>query len=465
MPTKLPLILAGCLSLASCMMVGPDFESPQPNMPASWISAPPPATSQNDLQQWWKLFNDPQLNTLIERALKDNPDVRIAILRIREARASVASSASSLLPSLGSSLGASRGSDSGLKNSSSSRFSGGLDLSWEIDLFGGNQRALDATIADFQATEMSAVAVQTSLLAEIAQTYFTWLRYTQEISLSEEQLVLQKKSLQIAEDRHKAGFVSKLDVEQALTQVANTEANLPSLHTMQTTTRNALATLLGCYPADIKLKLPSDSTLRTTPTVPLGLPSDLLRRRPDILRAELNWYASTSRVGAAISDLYPKFSLTGSLSSSSRTFADWFAQNNSGWSLGGMVRWPIFSGGSIEANVARQEALNDINAETYRKTLLTAVNEVEDALVTYANSLKEITFLKQASASSQNSAQLSLELYTAGQSDFLTVVTTQRQSLSAQSSVIAAEQRIRSNIAYLSKALGGGWSLSSPQQK
>lgn len=450
-----PVLLSLCL--ASCM-VGPDFSSPRPEMPPSWEAARPPASDKNNLAQWWTIYQDPQLNRLIRSALDSNLDLQTAVIRIVEARASLISTESSLLPSLDSNLGTSRGSTKGLSSTASSSYSGGLDASWELDLFGGNRRNAEAALAALYSTEADAISVKTSLLAEVAVNYFDWISYSEQLKLSEEQLQLQIKSLEIAEKKYGAGFTSILDAEQARTQVASTKASIPALKTQLVSIKNSLAILLGTFPGNIKLTVPSVSTISRLPSVPVGLPSDLLRRRPDIIKAEFDLHASVARIGVAVSDLYPRFSLSGGLSTGgSGDFSNWFRSNSSNWSLGGMVKWPIFSGYAIEANIKMKEAAADASAVAYQKALITAVGEVENALTTYANSKIQLKHLEDAAQSSQKAANLSRTLYSEGETEFINVISAQQQELSSKDAVISTRQKIRQSVAQLAKALGGGW--------
>ena len=444
------------LLLSSCM-VGPDWQEPKPTLPDSWQGQLPPKSKEENLRTWWKQFNDPQLTSLIQQAENNNQDLQSAILRVLEAREMLTQSFSKLLPSLDSSLNSSTGSRGGLSSSSQKSYAGALDLSWELDFFGGNRRALESTFASFISTTAESQAVKTSLLAEVATLYFDWLSYSEQILMAKEQLLLQQESLRIAETRHQAGYVSLLDVEQAKASVASTEASIPQLDTLKNTTHNALASLLGTYPQNLKLKLPSSSTQNFIPTVPTGLPSELLRRRPDIIQAENNFYAACSQVGVAMAERYPKFSLSGGIQSSSGDFSDWFSRQNSNWSLGGMVRLPLFNAGALAANVRKQELAYQRAGVAYEKALTVAVKEVENSLVSYANSKVQLVHLKEASLRTENAFKLSLTLYTEGESEFLNVVTAQRQMISAKESVIATRQRIRQSAVQLAKALGGGW--------
>ncbi len=452
----LPLVSLSALLVSSCM-VGPDFESPRPEMPESWVAAKPPASTPEALVSWWKLFRDLQLDSLISQARANNQDLKTAVIRIQESRAALTTAISSLLPSLDSSLGANRGTSRGLGSSPGSAYSGALDASWELDLFGGNLRGVESALASLYSTEADAIAIHNSLLAEVASTYFDWINYTEQLDMARQQLEIQKKSLSIAQDNLAAEFTSRLDVEQAKAQVASTEAMIPDLETRTVSAKNSLAILLGTFPGNVKLSMPPTATLSRMPTVPTGLPSDLLRRRPDIIKAELDLHAATANIGVAVSDLYPKFSLSGSYGSGTSDFSDWFRSHSSNWSLGSMVHWPVFSGGAIDANIKKQEAVRDRTAVAYQKALITAVNEVENALTSYANSKIQLRAQEKAAESARESLRLSRLLYQNGKTEFINILSAQQQLLNSEESVISTRQSIRQSIAELSKALGGGW--------
>lgn len=329
------ITLLSFLMLTSCM-VGPDFRKPAADMPGSWATSPPPSSNTANVRSWWTIFGDKQLDRLLAQALDGNPDMRIALLRVGEARAAARIAGASLLPSSSLGAGANRGSAGGLSHSSSSNFSLGADISWDLDIFGGNRRNVEAAMATLLSTEANAYSVRTLLLANIATTYFDWIAACEQLRVAEEQLELQERTLRRVEARFGGGFESRLDLEQAKSQIASTKGSIPAIRATRDQYRNTLSTYLGSYLSRTKLTLPSEAVFKKLPSVPVGLPSDLLRRRPDVIGAEADLHAAVAGIGVAVADLYPKFSLTGSLSSGSRNFADLFHNHSAGWASAAM---------------------------------------------------------------------------------------------------------------------------------
>ncbi len=453
---KYILLPATVCWLASCM-VGPDFTAPANDLPASWAAAKPPRSNTADLKNWWKIFKDPQLNRLVDTALKNNPDMKSALLRIRESRERLNISESSLLPSADANSGWGLSPNDGFRSATSQGFSLGGNMSWELDLFGGKRRSIEAARASLMSTEASAGAVRTSLLANVATAYFNWIAACEQLRIAEEQLEIQRKTLSIAQERHRAEFAPKLDVEQAISSVAGTEGTIPALKANVASAKNQLSVLLGSYNSRIVLTKPNSAVFSKTPGVPVGLPSELLRRRPDIIAAEHDLHAATANIGVAISDLYPRFSLTGSVSGRGSDFGDLFRENNNTWSLGGNLLQPLFHGGALRANVRAQEAAAEIAAENYRKALITAVAEVEEALINYGNYTSRMQYLEKANTANKEAYRIALDMYRAGETDFLNVITAQRSWLTSEESLVTMRQNIRKAIVEIARALGGGW--------
>lgn len=449
------LILSVCL-LSSCM-VGPDFQSPQPELPDSWASARPPKSDMKSLESWWSVFGDPQLDKLIAKAVADNPDMRIEILRIQEARSAAKIQGASLLPSADLTAGATKGTEHGWGSSASTNYSLRPSVSWELDLFGGNRRAVEAAMAALLSTEANALAVRTSLLAEVATNYFSWISASEELRVAREQLALQKKNLDIVKRRQATGFDSNLDLVQAQSQIASTERQIPALEATKKSAENSLSVLLGSYMKDVHLSMPSLAVANKTPTVPVGVPSDLLRRRPDMIAAEADWHQAVANVGVAVADLYPRFSLTGSISSGASSFDEVFRSHSFNWSLGGNISQTLFQGGALLEQVKSNKAAAERAGETYRKTLLTAVSEVEDALIDYASNREQLRFYMAQNEADRRAVELSMELYVNGQTDFLNVLTAQSSLLSSELAIVRTRQAIRSAVANLALAMGGGW--------
>jgi NodT family efflux transporter outer membrane factor (OMF) lipoprotein len=449
------LLLTACL-MSSCALF-PEYRKPEAQLPDSWASARPPKSDLKDLATWWNTFQDPQLNSLIQQALVYNPDMRIALERVREARDSAKIAKASLYPQADASFGADRGSTAGLSSSSSSTFRLAGTATWELDVFGGNRYSVDAAMASLASTSANTVAVMTSLCGEVATSYFSWISAAEELRVARQQLELQRRTLDIVTKRKDSGFASGLDWEQSRSQVAQTEASIPRMEASMKLAENTLSVLLGTYLKNTKLTMPSPTVYNRMPTVPVGVPSDLLRRRPDVIAAEMDFYAATANVGVAVANLYPKFSLTGSLSSGASKFEDVFLNKNAGWSLGANITQPLFHAGELRARVDAERSAAIRSEETYRKTLISAVSEVEQALINYASYKQQLARMEVANESNKKAAEISLKLYTAGETDFLNVVTAQTSWLQSEESIVTLRQNIRQSVVQLAIALGGGW--------
>jgi multidrug efflux system outer membrane protein len=441
-------LLAGCA-------VGPDYQAPQPAMPAGWAGSTDTATPAG-LANWWQSFHDPELTALMDEALQANLDMQLATARLREARYSRDVTAGGLWPSVNSSADYRRTR----QGSASARnlFQAGLDAIWEMDIFGGVRRSVESAEANVLAAQNGLHDVQVSLAAEVALNYVQLRGYQQQIRIAEQNLKAQRHTADITRQRFNAGFVSGLDVANADAQVASTASTIPLLQTSARQAIYALSVLLARPPTELLDELAATGPLPVTPPeVPAGLPSDLLRRRPDIRQAEAQLHAATAQIGVAVADLFPNFSLTGSL--------NWQADKLSGlnnsaarvWSLGPSVNWPVFQGGSLEANVHVQEALRDQAYLNYRKTVLAALQDVEDALVAYAKEWEHRNSLNDAVVANRKAVALSTQLYTEGQTDFLNVLQAQRALYLSETAFVQSDSSLGQNLIALYKALGGGW--------
>ncbi len=395
-----------CLVLMTGCAVGPDFKPPQTDVPTAWVGAPSSATAAIstvtggplEFVQWWNSFDDPELTSLVERAIAANLDLRQATARIRQARAARGVGAGSLWPSVNSLAGYTRsgaGSAAGAAGSSRASVAGGsretdlfqagLDALWELDVFGGIRRNIEALDADLNAAVEDQRDVMVILTAEVALNYFT-LRGTQEqIAIARNNLEAQQKTMEITRQRFEAGFVSGLDLANAKAQAATTASLVPTLESEAIEAIHTLSLLLALEPNALLEELQEAALVAPVPPeVPIGLPSDLLRRRPDIRRTEAQIHAATARIGVATADLFPRFSLTGSLSFSGDTLSSMASWNSRVWSVGPSMQWLIFDAGRIRWNIEVQKAIQEQALLAYRQTVLTALKEVESALVAYA---------------------------------------------------------------------------------
>ncbi len=445
----LPLLLSSCL-------VGPDFVgAPAPELPATWVNHLPPATGEETLIEWWASFKDPQLNALLERGFAANPDMMTAALAIFRAESQLRSKGAELMPSVSGSFG---GTHSGTYNSShsSGKWNGGLSASWSPDIWGGTRREVEAAFASLGSTHAAANATRTALASSIATTYFEWISAQENLRIAREQLAYQERTYSVTLQRKEADFASALDLAEAEATIASTRAQIPTYEANIRTCENTLATYLGTTADQIKLRMPSAATYNLIPRVPTGLPSELLRRRPDIIRAEYDLREATANIGVQVANLFPRLSLTGSTSGNSGSdFTDFF--RSAGWSLVGSVSHTLFNRTALNENVTMAELAEMSAAESYRKAVLNAFAEVEECLIDYAKLMEQLPAYEASCDANKRAAELSLRRFRAGESDFLNVAAAERAWLTAELNIITTRQRIRIALARLCTALGGGY--------
>ena len=442
------------LFLAACT-VGPNFHTPDAAVPGTWSTVP--KSSPADLTQWWKKFRDPELSALVDEALAGNLGVQQAAARVRQARASRSAASARHWPWLSANASTSS-SDTGGDGDGDTSFQGGFDASWEIDLFGGTRRNVEAAKADLTASEQDEQAARLSLAAEVALTYADLRGTQQQLAIARENLATQEKTTGITRQRADAGFASRLDLANAEAQVAGTRAVIPSLEASASQAIHALSVLLGREPGALVARLSSTSPTQLFPQrVAAGLPADLLRRRPDILAAEARAHSATARIGVAISEWFPKLTLGASLDQRALALDDWLTSSARTTSLGPALNWSPLQGGKINADIRAQEALRDQAVLTYRQTVLDALKEAEDAMTAIAREDERQGLLKVALAANRNAADLAMRLYTQGQVDFLNVLQTQRAVFQSEEQLAASARNAAANRIALCKALGGGW--------
>lgn len=443
------------LLLASCA-VGPDFKAPAfAGLPESWVNAMPPATDQHVLETWWQAFGDPQLTYLIETGFAANHDMVNAALNMARAESTLRAMKADLFPTVSGSFG---GSNSGTFDTSTShgRWNGGLSASWTPDIWGGTRREVEAAYAALGSAKAAAAATRTALASSIAVIYFQWISAQESLRIAKEQLEYQERTYAATAARHATGFDSSLDLSEATATIASTRSQIPVYEANIKTCENTLATYLGTTVDKIKLTMPAPEVYNRIPTVPTGLPSDLLRRRPDIVAAEHNLHQACARVGVSVANLFPRLSLTGSANTSAGSDFSRFWQN-AGWSLGASVGQQLLNRTALRESV-KQAKLSHLTAlHTYDKTVLAAFAEVETSLIDYARHTAQLPQFEAACAANKRSAELSMRRHIAGESDFLNVASAERAWLSSELNIISARQNIRITLARLCTALGGGW--------
>jgi NodT family efflux transporter outer membrane factor (OMF) lipoprotein len=460
--------------------VGPNYQQPKTTVPAQWSS--PMAGGETNLEpsiaSWWKSFNDPQLDSLVERAVNSNQDLRIAGARVREARALYRIASSQLWPTVDA--GGSYARQNQSKNQpvlgslpmpsgipfENNVYQAGFDASWEIDVFGGNRRAVEAGKAEVAAAEFGRRNVLVTLLGEVARNYVELRGCQRRLEIANKNLKTQEEALALTQDRFKSGLTSDLDVQQAATLLANTRAVIPILETGIQGYIHRLGVLLGQPPEALLAELSAPAPIPSAPPmVPVGLPSELLRRRPDIQQAERQLAASTARIGVATADLFPKFSLTGVAGYESTSASDWFSGGSKFWSLGPTVQWRIFDAGRIRANIRVQNARQEQVLAAYEETVLMSFEDVENSLVAYAKEQIRRRSLEDAVTSSRDSLHLANQLYSNGLASFINVLDAERSLYQAEDALVQSDKAVTQNLISLYKALGGGWEkLEQPSQ-
>ncbi len=480
------LMIGVILLTSGCIKVGPDFVPPEAPVADGWLNSPSgrQLTTQTDhYQHWWTVFNDPVLDSLVEDAYQQNPNLQIAGLRILEARAQLGIATGTLYPQQ-QQVGATMATV-GASSNAANTISGDLhykDLNtafsagWELDFWGKFRRGVEAADAQYLAAIASYEDVMVTLSAEVARTYILIRTLQERIRLTEESAAIQARSLEIAENRFEGGLVTELDVQQARTLLANTQAAIPRFRSNYRRAQNALSVLLGLPPHDISQRLRVvEAGIPAPPAeVAVGVPADLLRRRPDIRRAELQAAAQSALIGVAKADLFPHFSLIGTIglqaSESPLTreggshFSDLFSSDSVTYFAGPSLTWDLFNYGRIRNQVRVQDARLQQLVANYQNTVLNAAREVEDAMVGFLEEQVQAGYLAEAVSASKRSVDISALQYGEGLTDYQRVLDAQRGLTRDQDALAAAQGSIAINLVNMYAALGGGWQVRSDQE-
>ncbi len=475
-PAGLSLVTMA-LIMSGCTMVGPDFVKPEAPLQDAWteIEAPGLSAGQTDYSQWWLVFDDPVLDNLVESAYRQNLSLQIAGIRIYEARAQLGIAVGNLYPQQQSASG-------NLTNNKLSTISGtpyyddqfnvlslGFDAAWELDIWGKFRRSVQSGAANLEATVASYDNVLVSLTAEVARTYIVIRTLEKRSKIAEENVRLQEQSLRIADVRFKEGAVSELDVTQARMLLADTQALVPQLASGQRQARNALAILLGVLPGELNAMLSGPPEIPVAAeTVTVDIPNNLLRRRPDIRLTELRIAAQSPQIGIAKADLYPHFTLFGTIGwrssdamsvSGENSLGDIFSQKSLFWSAGPGFSWDILNYGRIRNRVRVEDARLQQLMVTYKNTVLNAQREVEDAMVAYTQTKEEEAFLKESVTAAEKSVKISSLQYKEGLVDYQRVLDSQRFLATQADRLTEVSGQVGTNLVATYKALGGGWQI------
>ncbi len=464
-------LLIFVFSLPGCMKVGPNFQRPEVSISRNWMEAGDERVKSEsaDYRNWWKTFKDPVLDRLIDKAYRENLSIRIAGVRVLEARAQLGIAVGEFYPQTQQASGSlqynrpSAGGAFPFPEYHESQI--GANAAWELDFWGRFRRAIESADAGWHATVADYDNALVSLTADVANSYITIRTLEKRIRIARENAETQRESLKIAEARFKYGTVTQLDVEQAKTVLDNTLAAIPSLEAQLRQAGHALSVLLGLAPGDLSdyLKGPSEIPV-SPPQVAVGIPADLLRRRPDIRSAEYQAAAQSAQIGVAKADLYPAFSLAGSFSFLSTDIGksrliDMFKWSSRDIQAGPLFQWSIFNYGRITNNVRLQDARLQELLITYQNAVLKAQQEVEDNLVAFLRAQERARFLARSTTAARNALDLAVKQYREGVRDFTTVLTAQQSLLNEQDNLAATLGSISSSLVGVYRALGGGWEI------
>jgi multidrug efflux system outer membrane protein len=458
------LMLTGAVLCLTGCTVGPDYATPSQSFLDKWFSSETKATSPEPINTaWWTIFEDPLLEKYVEIAAENNKDLKIALANIRIARATRRESSGAFWPQIGGNADADRSKSSGAASS----FNGGeirntydasFDASWEIDIFGGNRRAMQASNSRIDVSIASYQDVMLSTLSDVARTYYEARGLQKRIAITEQNTQLLKETFVVIQDRLKAGEASEFDLSRAQGEYELTRARIPNLQAELRASLYSLSVLLGQPPETLLAEMQSIKPLPTPPDiVPVGLRSEILRRRPDIKVAESEFAASVADIGVETAELFPKFFLTGDIGSSARTFGDVFSAGSALWSLASMIQWSVFEGGAIRARIDVEEAESQAALASYEKSVLEALRDAESALTRYGEELETRKRLAQGIQSRRKSLSLAKQLFNAGEQDYLAVVDAERQLIDSVDDLIISETNSITKLISLYTALGGGW--------
>ena len=465
---------SGCTSIRQWwhqgLKVGPNYCRPATPVADAWMDANDPRVSSSAEQawDWWRVFNDPTLEHLVLTASRQNLPLQVAGLRVLEARAQRQIAAANLFPQTQNAFGDytrqqfSRNAVFPPRAMAQSfdNWSTGFDLSWELDVWGRIRRAIESQDAELDASVENYDDVLVTLIGDVAATYIEIRAFDERLALAGENVEIQQKSFDVAESRFSAGRASELDVDQAQSNLSSTEASIPLLKQGRRQAQNRLAVLLGMPPGDIGPLLDEPHAIPLAPQeVVAGIPAELLRRRPDIRRAERTVAAQCARIGVATADLYPQFGLNGEIRVQSEDFADLF----SGGSTAGLItpgfRWKILNYGRITNNIRVQEARFQQQVVEYENAVLNAQREVEDAVVQFLRSQERVAKLKKAAAAAQRSVETASLQFGKGKIDYDRVFILEGSLVRLQDELVQSQANVAIGLVRVYKSLGGGWQI------
>ncbi len=456
---------AAVMFLTGCVTVGVDFEKPNAGVPDAWavVLSRDLHRSDSSLEQWWRGFNDPVLNQLIDRTRESNPDLQAALERVTEARALRGIAVSQGLPqaNAGGGYTRNRASESLLgptpPDNPSNLYAAGFDAGWEIDIFGGIRRSVESAEAGIGAAEENYRDALVSLFSEVALNYVEYRTIQERIRVAEQNIGSQKESVKLTRNRLDNGLVPKIDVTQAETNLAISESLLPALRSQLVFAKNRVATLTGGYPDSVGKLLAGRRDIPLPKSgYSAGLPADLLRARPDVRRAERELAAQTAAIGIAEADFYPRFTLFGDFNLQAVSSGDLVDSASRAYAFGPSFQWQIFSAGRIRNAVLAEESRTRQALNRYESTVLLAVEEVETSMAAVANEWDRLAALKRAVDSANETVILIKDNYENGLVNFQNVLDAERTKFNVEDDLVVSHGQIAKNYITLYKALGGG---------
>ena len=459
---KWVVLFIGTALLTACK-VGPDYEGPPSRdgeLPGMFGEIDDPAfiAGEADLRTWWTVFNDSLLNELIDRAARDNKDLRIALSRVNEARARVGIAQAARAPQVTLGGGVSGVNDATTGFESRTRSNIGLDASWELDVFGRIARQIETVDTEYQATQEDRRDVQVSLFAEVARAYLSVRSLQAQLAAADSNINSQREILQLTETRFRDGLSSGLDVAQAKQVLASSEAAVPPLRIALSREINTIAVLVGTHPQALHVDLREPKPIPVPlATVTVGVPANLLRQRPDIRAAERRLASQTAQLGVATADLYPSFSIAGSFGLSALDGTSLLDPSSRSFALGPGVRWNLFDGGRLRSQIKVEDARVEQTMLLYERSVLSAMEEVESSMTAFIEQRIRVEAIERAATAARETLKLATRLYTEGLTGFQDVLDAQRQLLATESDVAEARGLASQNLVSLYKAFGGGW--------
>lgn len=455
------------MGVSGCM-VGPDYVRPTAPVADDWIDDGPAVSHDpTRAELWWEVFGDPILNDLVTRAVANNRSLRAAALRVVQFQAERGVAIGGIYPQTQEITGSYQrqtlsrnafgfGSEPGI-NTSFDTWNLGFDAAWEIDLWGRFRRGIEAADADLLASLADYDDALVSLLGDVAASYVRLRLADDRLAIARANVAVQQDALDIARIRYEAGGTSELDVQQATNLLRDTEATIPQFQVLRRESEDALCALVGVPPGELADIIDPGPIPSVPPTIAVGIPSELLERRPDIRRAERQLAAASARIGVAKADLFPRIAISGNVGLSAEQAAELFAGNSFAAVGGPSFEWPVLNYGRIINNVRAQDATFQGLVAVYEDTVLRAQQEVEDALIGYVRGMAAVALLERSVAAANRAVELSIIQYREGAADYTRVLDTQQAKLTSDDRLANQRGTVTLAVVNLYRALGGGW--------